>query len=119
MARDTSILTIPNDTAYLPVVGAYMKAVAAQLGFDDADIGDIRLAVDEACTHVIETAFEPGEEQSFTVSCQRYPSGLRVTIADKGMPFDPHSIPAYDARGGPDRELRGLPFYLIQQRRIL
>ncbi|MEJ2555673.1 MAG: GNAT family N-acetyltransferase [Anaerolineae bacterium] len=115
MARDTSILTIPNDTAYLPVVGAYMKAVAAQIGFDDADIGDIRLAVDEACTHVIETAFEPGEEQSFTVSCQRYPSGLRVTIADKGMPFDPHSIPAYDARGGPDRELRGLPFYLIQQ----
>jgi anti-sigma regulatory factor (Ser/Thr protein kinase)/predicted N-acetyltransferase YhbS len=115
MPRDTSILTIPNDTAYLPVVGAYVKAAAAHLGFDDVDIGDIRLAVDEACSHVIETAFEPGEEQDFTIACQRYPSGLRVTIADKGMPFDPGSIPAYDAGGGPDRELSGLPFYLIQQ----
>jgi anti-sigma regulatory factor (Ser/Thr protein kinase)/predicted N-acetyltransferase YhbS len=115
MAKDTSTLTIPNDTAYLPVVGAYVKSSAAQLGFDDRDTGDIRLAVDEACTYVIQTAFEPGEEQSLSISCQRYPSGLRVTIADKGMPFDPGTIPAYDAQGGPDRELDGLPFYLIQQ----
>jgi len=115
MPKDTSVLTIPNDTSYLPLVGAYAKAVAAQLGFDTDDIGDIRLAVDEACTHVIQTAFEPGEEQNFSISFERYPSGLRVTIADKGMPFDPRSIQAYDAHGGPDRELSGLPFYLIQQ----
>ena len=115
MPKDTSVLTIPNDTSYLPLVGAYVKAVAAQLGFDSDDIGDIRLAVDEACTHVIQTAFEPGEEQNFSISFERYPSGLRVTIADKGMPFDPRSIQTYDAHGGPDRELSGLPFYLIQQ----
>jgi len=115
MPRDTSSLTIPNDTAYLPVVGAYVKAVAAQLGFDEADLSDIRLAVDEASAHIIQTAFEPEEEQSLTISCQRFPSGLRVTISDKGMPFDPYSIQAYDAHGGPDRELSGLPFYLIQQ----
>jgi anti-sigma regulatory factor (Ser/Thr protein kinase)/RimJ/RimL family protein N-acetyltransferase len=115
MPRDTSILTIPNDTFYLPIVGAYVMAAAAQLGFDDTDVGDIRLAADEACTHIIETAFEPGEEQDFTISCQRCPSGLKVTIADKGMPFDPSSIKAYDARGGLDRELSGLPFYLMQQ----
>jgi len=115
MARNTTILTIPNDTSYLPIVGAYVMAVAAQLGFEDTDVGDIRLAVDEACTHIIETAFEPGEEQNLTIFCQRYPSGLKVTIADKGLPFDPRSIKEYDAHGGLDRELSGLPFYLIQQ----
>jgi RimJ/RimL family protein N-acetyltransferase len=73
------------------------------------------LAVDEACTHVIETAFEPGEEQELVVSCRRAPGGLEVTIADKGLPFDPGSIAEYDARGGLDRDLSGLPFYLIQQ----
>jgi serine/threonine-protein kinase RsbW len=92
-----------------------VKAVAAQLGFNEADLGDIRLAVDEASTHIIQTAFELEEEQNLTITCQRFPSGLRVTISDKGMPFDPRSIQAYDARGGPDRELGGLPFYLIQQ----
>lgn len=115
MPQDISILTIPNDTSYLPVVGAYVMAVAAQLGFDNTDVGDLRLAVDEACAHIIRTAFEPGEEQSFTISCQRHPSGLKVTIADQGLPFDPSSIKEYDARGGLDRELSGLPFYLIQQ----
>ncbi len=115
MPKDTSILTIPNDTSYLPVVGAYVMAAATQLGFDGAHVFDIRLAVDEACAHIIETAFEPEEEQDLTISCQRYPSGLRISIADKGLPFDPRSIKEYDARGGPDRDLTGLPFYLIQQ----
>jgi serine/threonine-protein kinase RsbW len=115
MPKDTSTLTIPNDTSYLPTVGAYVRAEAKRLGFEDADLGDIRLAVDEACTHVIETAFEPGEEQDLAISCQRYPSGLRITIADKGMPFDPRSIKEYDVHGGLDRDFGGLPFYLIQQ----
>jgi anti-sigma regulatory factor (Ser/Thr protein kinase)/GNAT superfamily N-acetyltransferase len=115
MERDTSVLTIPNDTSYLPIVGAYVMAAATRSGFDDADIVDIRLAVDEACAHVIETAFEPGEEKDLAISCQRYPGGLRISIADKGLPFDPGSIAAYDAGGGSDRDLSGLPFYLIQQ----
>jgi len=115
MPKDTAVLTIPNDTSYLPVVSALVTAAAAQLGFDEADTGDIRLAVDEACAHVIETAFEPGEEQDLTISCRRDPSGLHITIADKGLPFDPASIQAYDAGGGLDRDLSGLPFYLMQQ----
>jgi anti-sigma regulatory factor (Ser/Thr protein kinase)/RimJ/RimL family protein N-acetyltransferase len=115
MQKDTSILTIPNDPSYLSTVGAYVVAVATKLGFDEQDVGDIRLAVDEACTHVIETAFEPGEEQDLAIACQRHPSGMRITIADKGLPFDPRSIKEYDARGGADRDLVGLPFYLIRQ----
>jgi anti-sigma regulatory factor (Ser/Thr protein kinase)/predicted N-acetyltransferase YhbS len=115
MTRNASTLIIPNDVSYLPQVGGYVTAAAAQLGFDEVDSGDVRLAVDEACAHVIETAFEPGEEQELAISCRRSPSGLEVTIADKGLPFDPSSIAQYDARGGLDRDLSGLPFYLIQQ----
>jgi serine/threonine-protein kinase RsbW len=115
MAKDTSVLTIPNDSSYLPIVGAYVRAAAVQLGFDDAAVSDIRLAVDEACAHVIETAFEPGEEQDLAISCQRTSGGLRIAIADKGMPFDPRSIKEYDARAGLDQDFSGLPFYLMQQ----
>jgi serine/threonine-protein kinase RsbW len=115
MTNDTSTLTIPNDTAYLPVVGAYVTTSALQAGFGEEDAGRIRLAVDEACTHVIETAFEPGEETTFTVTCQRSASGLRVVIADKGMPFNPAAVADYDPQAGLDRELGGLSFYLMKQ----
>jgi anti-sigma regulatory factor (Ser/Thr protein kinase)/RimJ/RimL family protein N-acetyltransferase len=115
MARDASTLIIPNDLSYLPQVGAYVTAAAEQLGFDEVDSGDVRLAVDEACTHVIETAFEPGEEQELSISCWRSPGGLEVSVADKGLPFNPGSIAEYDAAGGLERDLSGLPFYLIQQ----
>jgi anti-sigma regulatory factor (Ser/Thr protein kinase)/predicted N-acetyltransferase YhbS len=115
MAKDTSVLTIPNDPSFLSLVRAYAMGAAAQVGFDDADSRAIRRAVDEACTHIIQTAFEPGEEQELSISCQRFPGGLKVAIADKGLPFDPASIRSYDASGGLDRDLSGLPFYLMQQ----
>jgi len=43
------------------------------------------------------------------------PRALLITIADQGMPVDPRAIPEYDARGGLDRDVSGLPFHLIQQ----
>jgi serine/threonine-protein kinase RsbW len=115
MPKLRATLIVPNDTYYLPIIRAYVKAAAGQIGMDDAEAADVELAVEEGCTHVIETAFAPGEVQDITISCQRSAKSLQVTIADQGMPFDPGSIPAYDARGGPDRDLHGLPFHLIQQ----
>ncbi len=115
MAGHISTLTVPNDLSFLPIVGAYVMAAAAQIGFDDDEVNDVRLAVDEACTHVIETAFEPGEDQDFKIACQRLPGGLRVTVADMGLPFDPGSIEDYDARGALGRDLSGLPYYLMQR----
>jgi len=115
MAKDPSTLTVPNDTAYLPVISAYVTASAAQVGFSEDEANRIRLAVDEACTNVIETAFEPGEEATFTVACQRFEAGLRVIIADQGMPFNPAAVADYDPQAGLDRELGGLGFYLMKQ----
>jgi serine/threonine-protein kinase RsbW len=115
MPKDTVILTVPNDISYLPVIAAYVRAVAVRVGLDDADVSSVRLAVEEACAHVIATAFKPGEAQDLTISCQTSPTGLLITVADQGSPFDPRSIPEYDAHGGLDRDLTGLPFHLIQQ----
>lgn len=115
MAKDTSTLTVPNDTAYLPVISACVTASAAQVGFSEEEASRIRLAVDEACTNVIETAFEPGEKATFTVTCQKSEAGLWVIIADKGMPFNPAAVADYDPQAGLDRELGGLGFYLMKQ----
>jgi len=113
-ASDVSQLTLPNDLSYLPVIGAYTRAIAERAGFAEQDVHRIRLAVDEACTHVIES-FEPGETQAFTVTSQVNATSLTIAIADKGLPFDPASIEGYDATGGLERDIGGLSHYLIKQ----
>jgi serine/threonine-protein kinase RsbW len=111
---DVAQLTLPNDLSYLPVIGAHTRAIAERAGFEEQDVHRIRLAVDEACTNVIES-FEPGETQIFTVISQLDATSLCIAIADKGMPFDLQTIDAYDATGGLERDTGGLSHYLIKQ----
>lgn len=115
MIHNLTVLTIPNDLAYLPPVAAYVKAIGAKVGFTDEVLHRIRLAVDEACTHVIETSFDPGEKATLTISCEESDVGLRVIIADRGIPFNPTAVAEYDPAAGLDRELGGLGFFLMKQ----
>jgi anti-sigma regulatory factor (Ser/Thr protein kinase) len=55
MAKEAYILTIPNDTSCLSIVGVCISAIVTQLGLDTAGISDIRLVMYEACARIIET----------------------------------------------------------------
>jgi len=88
-----SKLTLPNDVNYIDVAAAYVGEVAAKLGFDRGDRESLERAVREAASNVIEHAFGPVEHAGFDISCDRVPLGLRVTVKDKGMPFDPALAP--------------------------
>ncbi len=84
-----SSLTIPNHHAYVGVARTYVGEVAKKMGFDEQDRLMIERAVAEAVTTVIEHAFEPDERATLDISCERVPLGLKIIIADQGLPFDP------------------------------
>ena len=114
--KASSNLTIPNDLSYGPIVGSYVKAVAKKIGFNDDEQQMIELGVDEAFTNVVEHAFEPDEEASFDIVCERIPLGLKVILKEKGLPFDPSRIPEYD----PDADLEersgaGLGYFFMKE----
>lgn len=88
-----SKLTLPNDADYIDVAVAYVGEVAIKFGFDRDDRESLERAVGEAVSNVIEHAFDPTERAGFDISCDRIPLGLRVTVKDKGMPFDPAQAP--------------------------
>ncbi|MFH1113482.1 MAG: GNAT family N-acetyltransferase [Pseudomonadota bacterium] len=92
-ACEYSKLTIPNDPNYVDVAVAYVAEVAAKLGFEESERESLDLAVREATTNVIEHAFEPAEHAGFDICCERVALGLRVTVKDKGLPFDPATAP--------------------------
>ncbi|MEW6137360.1 MAG: GNAT family N-acetyltransferase [Thermodesulfobacteriota bacterium] len=88
-----SRLTLPNDRSYVDVAAAYVRAVAAKIGFEEEDIRSIDAATREAVSNVVEHAFEPWERAELEVSCERVPLGLKIVVRDKGIPFDPTTVP--------------------------
>jgi len=88
-----SRLTIPNDSSYLDITTQYVGGIAAKFGFDHSDTRDIERAVSEAVSNVIEHAFEPSEHATIEISCERVPLGIKITVHDKGLPFDPDQAP--------------------------
>ena len=88
-----SELTIPNDPYYVHVAESYVNLISEKIGFDAEDIQKIKRAVAEAVANVIEHAFEPLEKASLTVGCERVPLGIKITVRDNGLPFDPLQTP--------------------------
>lgn len=87
-----SQLIIPNDLSYAPIAGAYVGSVSDQIGFDEHDRTSLQAAIVQAILTIIEDIFEPGDQQTLTISCERVPGGLRIIIREKGLPFDPKEL---------------------------
>ncbi len=88
-------LKIPNDLKYLPLALTFVREAAGLAGFDVRDRQCIELAVEEAAANVIQHAFAPGEKAGFEIRLNPMATGLEITIHDKGLPFDPASVPDY------------------------
>ncbi|MDM8526247.1 ATP-binding protein [Desulfococcaceae bacterium HSG8] len=83
-----SELSIFNDPDYAKIACKYVGEVARKIGFDDEEIRIIERSVENAVSGVIEYSFEPGEGGVIRISCELIPEGLKVSIKDKGLPFD-------------------------------
>lgn len=81
----------------------------------DAACFDLKLAVDEACTNVIEHAYA-GAGGTIAVSCAAEGDGLRITIRDRGRAFDPARLTAPDVTApSEERTVGGLGWHLIRR----
>lgn len=99
-----SSLTIPNDPAYQTIAAKYIVEVARKMGFQEPDVETIEQGVSRAIGELIDYSFEPGEKATIDVSCERIPVGLRITIRDKGLPFDSSGIIPSNAPEPQDQE---------------
>ncbi len=89
-------LTVPNDMSFLPVVLAFVREAAKLMGFEKDDLQRIEVGTEEAVSNILQHAFEPGQEETLELECEQAALGLNIVIREKGMPFDPASLPKYD-----------------------
>jgi len=79
----------PADTAILEKIGKLVTNAGSNAGFDDIEIGDIQLALDEVCTNTIIHGLKNDLSKTFQMVLQCDPGLIEIQIHESGEPFDP------------------------------
>jgi len=74
-------------------IAEFVIQAAECAGLDDRETYALQLAVDEACSNIIQHAY--GGEDQGEIECTYHitDTGLTVMLRDYGRPFDPSAIP--------------------------
>ncbi|MBU0491692.1 MAG: ATP-binding protein [Chloroflexi bacterium] len=106
-------LTIDSQPQSLADIGDWVMDATQACGLGPDDSFKVQLAVDEACTNVIEHAYD-SQGGPMELSCCREGEQVRVTIRDWGRRFDPGAIQAPDLDAPlQDRQIGGLGLHFM------
>ncbi len=109
-------LTVPGRYDRLAEICAFVAQAAVEAGLDEATSGRCQLAVDEACTNVIEHGYGGEGKGNIEIVCAPRPGELTITIRDQGREFDPTQAP--DPKldiSVEDMGIGGLGIYFMRQ----
>ncbi len=99
----------------LSKIGNFIAQAATQAGLGEQAIYAIEMAVDEACTNIIEHAYGGEGQGSIRLTCEVRKEGLQVTIYDQGAPFDPSQVPDLNTQAPlHEREVGGMGLFFIR-----
>ncbi len=115
MKSNTFEIDVEADLENLNVISRFIDRVMREIGADEQRLFEIQLAVDEACTNIIQYAYS-GEGGPISIRCQLVDDSLVIAIRDQGKPFDPSSVPRPDLGAGvSERKVGGLGIFLIKK----
>lgn len=90
-------ITLAAELASLMTFRSFIDEACQAAKLDDESCYDIKLAVDEACTNIIEHGYKGLEPGSIILSIQYGSRQIVVRITDFGHPFEPSEPPTPDA----------------------
>ena len=87
-------MTVPGRYESLSEMSEFVTAAVRDASWDEDQIFHVQVAVDEACSNIIEHAYGPDHSGQVTLTCCVAGQGdLVITIHDHGRPFDPATVP--------------------------
>jgi len=108
-------MTFPNKLGYSLMVQLFVREIAKTVGFYGKELNEIDIAVEESVSNVMAYAHDE-ENPTFDIICEKIPGGLKITVKDKGIPFDAENIRKYElSRNLDELPTKGLGIYLIQK----
>ena len=80
-------LTIPAKAEYITLVRLALSGLSSFRPLDEETLGDLKLAVTEACSNSVRHAYQDGREGSVEVVYELHPDRLVVEVSDDGEGF--------------------------------
>lgn len=87
-------LTINSQFERLAEVADFIADAACACGLNEDQTHETQMAVDEACTNVIEHAYRGKPDGTLEITCERRGQEFIVTLRDFGARFDPRAVRA-------------------------
>jgi serine/threonine-protein kinase RsbW len=114
--QSTQSLNFPARFESLAIVSAFVGQAAKECGLEEAGIFDVQLAVDEACSNIIEHAYGGECQDDIECTCEIANDELKVVLEDCGRPFNPVDVPSPNVDASlDDRKGGGLGLYFMRQ----
>ena len=102
--------------ASLASIGDFVREFAQNAGFESFAVYSIEMAVDEACSNIIEHAYGGEGKGTIRCTCSFDRQSLAVILKDQGKSFDPAAVPRPNlSQNLDDRKANGLGMYFIRQ----
>ena len=113
---DTVTLTVPSHPKYLYVIRSAVYPIVIDAGFPRKDAHKIVLAIDEACSNIIEHAYGGEERGDIECTCDETKDKLTIILCDQGEPFNPDEVAEPDlSLPLEDRDNHGLGLYFMRK----
>ena len=106
----------PADFQHLDSIRDFVGDIAERAGFTSKEVYSIQLATDEACSNVIEHAYDGLSGGKIEVECEARSGQIVIVIHDHGKVFDMSTVRKPNlSRDLDEREVGGLGVYLIHK----
>ena len=86
------LLSVDSRLERLGEIAEFIEKVTQSLGMNDDQLYDVQMAVDEACTNVIEHAYGGRTDGTIDIICEKRGGNLVIVIRDFGEQFDPKQV---------------------------
>lgn len=108
--------SFPGRFDSLAAIGEYVTRAAEAAGLDARSVEGVELAVDEACSNIIEHAYGGEGRGDIEVTYRIDGDGLTVLLRDYGRPFNPDGVPEPDLQAPlEERDAGGLGLHFMRQ----
>lgn len=110
-------IEVPGEWDSIATLMAFADSVESHLPLSPDQCYLLRLVIEEIATNIVKYGYANAARDIIQFTCVCEGDTLRVTIRDRGHPFDPrdHPDPDLSANEAADRSVGGLGLFFVRQ----